>query len=147
VIYSRVLERYGVEYVRDNSEIDCAQCRSLFYEKGNPPEFDWRTITDDEARATLTEGNVTVVDLRVEDNKYLHRDFHLLGDNALAYCGERWGDEAVIDFLKDFTRSYYAPVIDRARKEGLAALAEWIEGIYETRYKECNFHSTNVRIS
>ena len=131
VIYARVLEKYGIEYIRDNSKIENAECRSLLFEKGKCPDFDWKNITDDEIRAMANGDEVQVVDLKTEDNKYLHRDFHLLGDNALSYCGETYGDEAVVEFLTDYVKNYYAPVIEKIRKEGLPALREWIEKVYE----------------
>ena len=131
VIYSRVLEKYGVKYDRDNSDVANAQCRSVYYEEGNEPDFDWHTISDEEAKATLVGEGCSVVDMHSEDNKYLHRDFHLSGDNALAYCAERWGEDAVVDFLTRFTAAYFAPVVDRVKSEGLSALAEWLRDVYE----------------
>ena len=62
---------------------------------------------------------------------YLHRDFHLSGDMALKYCGDKFGDEKVVSFLSSYTRNYYAPQIADIRKRGLPALKEWIEKIYE----------------
>ncbi len=132
VIYSRVLEKYGIEYIRDNSKIENAECRSLLFEKGNRPSFDWKNITDEEAKALKVDDNVEIVDLKTEDNKYLHRDFHLLGDNALAYCGDTYGDSAVIEFLTNYVVSYYAPIIEEIRQSELKALEAWIKKVYET---------------
>ena len=50
VIYERVLKNYGVEYIRDNSEIANAQCRSLLYYKGEKPDVDWQNISDEDAK-------------------------------------------------------------------------------------------------
>ena len=122
VIYSRVLEKYGIVYERDHSKIDNAECCSILYEKGNKPNFDYTVPTED----------CTVVDMKSEDNKYLHRDFHLLGDNALKYCGDNYGKEAVVEFLTDYVKYYYAPKIEKVKKNGLRALKEWIEKVYET---------------
>ncbi len=132
VIYSRVLEKYGIEYVRDNSCIDRAECRSVLYEKGNPPSFDFRSVTDDEIREMAREDGVTLVDMSSGDNKYLHRDFHLLGDNALKYCGDTLGKKAVVDFLKSYVKYYYSPLIAAIKAKGLSALKERIESVYET---------------
>ena len=130
VIYARVLEKYGVKYIRDDSRVDNAECRSIFYEEGNCPDIDWRNITDDEVRALKKDDSVILIDLKREDNKYLHRDFHLSGDLALTYCGEKFGDEAVKEFLTAYTKNYYSPQIEDVKKRGLAALKEWIEKIY-----------------
>ncbi len=131
LIYSRVLEKYGIVYERDKAGIEHAECRDVFYEKGNPPAFDFRTVTDEELKLREGEAGVSFVDMKSEDNKYLHRDFHLSGDVALKYCGDRFGDGAVKDFLRDFTKYYFAPVIEKIKKVGLLAIEEWIKGVYE----------------
>lgn len=132
VIYERVLKNYGIEYIRDNSDIDKAQCRSLLFEKGNKPDFDWRNISDDEVKEMFEgEDGVEVIDMKSDDNKYLHRDFHLLGDLALNYCASKFGDKAVAEFLSDYTRLFYAPQIELIKKSGFAAIKEWLETVYE----------------
>lgn len=131
VLYARVLEPYGVCCQRDNSKIDNAECRTIRYEKGHEPTFDWRNISDEDIKRIASESNADIVDMKTEDNKYLHRDFHLLGDNALRYCGETFGDQAVQDFLADFVKYFYAPKIRQFRENGLPALCAWIEKIYE----------------
>ena len=72
-----------------------------------------------------------MLDMRADDNKYLHRDFHLLADQALTYCGEKFGDEVVIEFLKQYVSGYYSPIINAAREKGLSAIKEWIAEVYE----------------
>ncbi|MBR2883188.1 MAG: hypothetical protein IKB93_00195 [Clostridia bacterium] len=131
VIYQRVLDNYDIVYERDNSKVDNAECFSLLYEKGNRPDFDFANLTPEQIEELKSDNNCKVIDMKSEDNKYLHRDFHLLGDNALKYCGETFGDEAVIDFLTTYTKNYYSPIIDEIKKHGLIRLKEWIEKIYE----------------
>ena len=70
--------------------------------------------------------------MKSEDNKYLHRDFHISADNALKYCGDKFGGDAVVAFLRDYVRFFYAPVIEKIKKDGLKSLKEWIEKTYET---------------
>ena len=36
----------------------------------------------------MAKDGVTLIDMKSEDNKYLHRDFHISADNALKYCGD-----------------------------------------------------------
>lgn len=131
VIYARVLEKYGIVYARDNSKIANAECCSCLYEKDAPPSFDFRKITDEELKSREGEEGVTIIDMKTEDNKYLHRDFHLLGDNALKYCADKYGKDALIDFLKDYVSFFYAPIIENIKKEGLEALRSWIEKNYK----------------
>jgi len=129
VLYSRVLENYGIVYERDHSKIDNAECRCILYEKGNAPSFDFFGSTDEQIK-TYAGDSATVVDIKSEDNKYLHRDFHLLGDNALKYCAETYGEDSLAEFLVGFTKSYYAPLIEKVKAEGLPALAEWFTRKY-----------------
>ncbi len=131
VIYSRVLDKYGIVYERDHSEIANARCSSIYYEKGNKPDFDFTKPTDD----------CEVVDLKTEDNKYLHRDFHLLGDNAIKYCGDKYGRDTAISFLNSYVRNYYAPQIADFKSNGLSNLKNWIEGIYEKEEKSHYLHT------
>ncbi len=126
IIYQRVLDKYGIVHEMDFSQIDNAECTSLIYEKGHRPNVD---ITNIEAIAT--DDTMTIIDMKAEDNKYLHRDFHLLGDLALKYCGEQFGDKGVEEFLTDYTKNYYSPQIEDIKKRGLVALREWLEKIYE----------------
>ena len=130
VIYARVLEKYGVTYERDNSEIANAECRGCFYENGNPPAFNFRTVTDEELKKRSGEPGISIIDMKSDDNKYLHRDFHLLGDNALAYCAEKYGEDAVLDFLCGFAKYYFAPVIEDIKARGIPALIEHFKRTY-----------------
>lgn len=143
VIYQRVLKNYGIRYDRDTAEIENAACRSILYEVGNEPSFDWRNISDADAKK-MFEGkeNIDIIDMKSEDNKYLHRDFHLLGDNALKYCKDKYGYETMIDFLKNYVKFYYAPKIEKIRKGGLSVLKEWIEGVYEIEESSELLHCT-----
>ena len=131
VIYQRVLEKYGIVYERDHRDIDKAECRSLLYEVGNRPDFDYHNVTDSEAYAHFPDKDVKILDLKTEDNKYLHRDFHLIGDNALKYCGEKYGREAVAEFLFDFANNYYSPLIKDIKEKGLSTLEVWFKKLYE----------------
>lgn len=131
VIYSRVLEKYGIVYERDHSKIENAECFSILYEKGNRPTEDY----------TKTDDTKVVVDMKAEDNRYLHRDFHLLGDLALKYCGERFGDAAVKAFLCEYAKQFYAPEIQDFSKRGLIAVKEWLEKIYAAEEAEAVLHT------
>ena len=99
----RVLDKYGIVYERDRSKIDNAECSSLLYVAGSKPTCDVTECTGRE-----------VMDLKSSDNKYLHSDFHLLGDSALSYCGEKFGDQTAIDFLTTYTLNCYAPIIEKS---------------------------------
>ena len=120
IIYSRVLEKYGMVYERDHSMVHKAQCTSILYEAGNKPTGDY---------TQPAEGRI-VTRMKREGKKYLHRDFHLLGDNALKYCADKYGAEAVVDFVKHFAVAFYAPQIAVFKEKGLSAVKEWLEKLY-----------------
>ena len=124
VIYQRVLEKYDVCYERDNSRIANAECFCVLYEKGNKPPYKMTDIYK------IDTTDKIVNDVKREGKKYLHRDFHILGDFALTYCGEQYGDEGVMEFLTAYVKGYYSPVIANVREGGLTALKAWIEDIY-----------------
>ncbi len=71
-----------------------------------------------------------VMDRRAADNEYLHKDFHGALSNALIYLEERFGADAVRDYLRGFARSYYAPVREALRERGLVAIAERLRRVY-----------------
>ena len=149
VIYRPALEKYGLDSRRDNSEVANASCRSMIFEKGKDPGFVLSQLDDDSLRSE----DVFVMDIKTEDNKYLHRDFHFHGDLALRYLGEHFGENGVRAFLSDYVKHFYAPQIEDAKKRGLIALREWIEGIYrvEEALEVLSFeeteHSLTVPIS
>jgi len=72
-----------------------------------------------------------VMDRKAADNKYLHRDFHTGFDIGVAYIGERYGDNAVKEYLRNFTVYYYSPLIEKAKKQGFDAIADHLRNIYE----------------
>lgn len=71
-----------------------------------------------------------VMDRRAADNEYLHQDFHGALSNALIYLEERFGPDAVRDYLRGFARGYYAPLRAELRERGLAAMAERLRQVY-----------------
>ena len=75
--------------------------------------------------------SVKVMDRRASDNKYLHRDFHILGDDGLRYVAKHYGDNAVKEYLRRFATAYYSPLIASIKERGLIALKEHIENVYQ----------------
>lgn len=121
VIYDRVLKKYGMTYEMDHSNINNAMCTSLLYRTGKKPTCDVSEILP----------HHTVIDMKADDNKYLHRDFHLSGDKIMSYCVERFGYDELIKFLKNYAKVYYAPVIEKAKEGGLEVFKNWLENTYE----------------
>lgn len=45
------------------------------------------------------------------DNHYLHRDFHILLNNAIDYLDKHFGHKGICEFLEDYAHSYFKPMI------------------------------------
>jgi len=72
-----------------------------------------------------------VMERRASDNAYLHKDFHGALSAGIDYLDRRCGEEAVREFLRRFTVSFYAPLIAELKAGGLAALRDHFERIYK----------------
>ena len=72
-----------------------------------------------------------VMDMRASDNAYLHRDFHGALSAGIEYLHERYGEEAVRKYLRQFTVSFYAPLISNLKEKGLSVLREHFEKMYK----------------
>ncbi len=64
------------------------------------------------------------------DNAYLHKDFHGALSTGLTYLEQRYGAEAVRDYLRQFARAFYAGLTRAIIERGLIALREHLERIY-----------------
>jgi len=72
-----------------------------------------------------------VIRRTASDNKYLHKDFHLLLNMGIEYLGMQYGDDAVTEYLEQFAKCFYAPLREELNTIGLSALKEYYEKIYE----------------
>ena len=64
------------------------------------------------------------------DNQYLHKDFHGALSNGIEYLHDRFGESAVREYLREFTRTCFSPLIADLHTRGLVALAEHFRRIY-----------------
>lgn len=65
------------------------------------------------------------------DNKYLHRDFHILCDFGLSYVAEKHGEQGVKDYLEQLAETYYTPLIEDIKHNGLMPVKEYLLTVYE----------------
>ena len=64
-----------------------------------------------------------------DDNEYLHRDFHASIDNAIAYIGDNFGEDAVREYLAQYVGNRFRPM-------DLPGLKEYFESIYRAEHAE-----------
>jgi len=72
-----------------------------------------------------------VMSRKASDNAYLHKDFHRALSTGIQYLEENFGEEAVREYLRDFTNAYFAPLKEEINQRGLSALKEYFEELYE----------------
>ena len=65
------------------------------------------------------------------DNAYLHKDFHGALSTGIQYIDDTLGEEAVRRYLRQFARTFYAPLTADINARGLLALKEHLERIYD----------------
>ncbi len=115
LLYARQLEKFNIKMEEfDVSRIDEAKCVLKF-----------------KTETKKKNGEKLHMDRHAADNEYFHRDFHISAKRGLEYVGEKYGDDAVVDYLTRFAKAYYAPLAERVKKDGFAALCEHIESTYE----------------
>jgi hypothetical protein len=73
-----------------------------------------------------------VMECKASDNVYLHKDFHGALSGGIEYLHTHYGADAVREYLRRFTNSFYAPLKEDIRERGLVALKEHFEKLYET---------------
>ncbi len=76
------------------------------------------------------------------DNAYLHKDFHGALSGGIAYLHLRYGEDAVREYLRQFTRNYLAPVRRAVAERGLPALREHFATIYRIEGGEVVFEES-----
>lgn len=69
---------------------------------------------------------------KAADNVYLHKDFHAALSGGIEYLDQHYGEEAVREYLRRFTRSFYAPLKQAINERGLIVLKEHLENTYQT---------------
>lgn len=65
------------------------------------------------------------------DNVYLHKDFHGALSVGIDYLQDNFGEEAVREYLRDFTNTYFAPLKEEIKQRGLPVLKEYFEHLYQ----------------
>lgn len=67
-----------------------------------------------------------VMERRAADNEYLHKDFHAALNRGLLYLEEHFGEAAVKEYLREFSRAWHAPLREAMLREGLGAVCRHI---------------------
>ncbi len=120
--YRYAIEKVGLGYIYNFSGTDHAACSILIYD---PKIFDGRVIVG---------ADTTIMDRRAGDNEYFHPGFHRSLNRGVDYLGSNYGFAAVEDYLTQYTKHVYHPIIADIKARGLKALAEKIRDTYEKEH-------------
>ena len=78
---------------------------------------------------------------QASDNPYFHRDFHATLNQGLIYIQEKYGPEAVREYLRRLGRTFYSPLSESLRRGGLGALRLYLEKVYSEENAEYEIRS------
>jgi hypothetical protein len=76
------------------------------------------------------------------DNVYHHPDFHGGLSCGIEYLHQNYGVEAVREYLRTFTLSFYAPLREQLKREGLTTLKEHFTQLYNVEGGIAEVHCT-----
>ena len=117
--YRGHVEKFGLKYLFNATDVDKAACSILIYD---PAVFDGRVIVDED---TL------VMDRKAAQNEYFHQDFHHSLSRCIHYVGEKYGDGEVYGLLEQYAASVHARDIQQIRLQGLEPLEQLILRSYQ----------------
>lgn len=75
--------------------------------------------------------DIKVIDCKASDNEYLHKDFHGALCYAIKYLEDNYGIESVEQYLKQVARTYFKPLSDSLKANGLEALENHWKDIFD----------------
>ena len=71
-----------------------------------------------------------IIDRKASDNKYLHKDFHGALCYAIKYLDENYGHDATKEYLRQVAKTYFAPLTEKLKAEGLKAFENHWQNIF-----------------
>ncbi len=83
-----------------------------------------------------------VMHRKASDNEYLHQDFHGALSAGIEYLHVNHGEQAVRDYLREFTLKYYAPLRQDLKRRGLVALKKHFNALYKKERAEFTLRLT-----
>lgn len=117
--YRAAIEKVGLNYTYNFIGMDKAACSILITD---PKVFNGRVVADE---------NTEILDRRASDNEYFHRDFHRGTNQAVKFMMEKHGEEALKDYLKQYTLSAYAQLMEKVKRNGLREIFEMLVDTYD----------------
>ncbi len=83
--------------------------------------------------------NKKVLECKASDNFYLHKDFHGALCYSIKYLEDKFGPEAVKEFLQQVGETYFAPLSEKLKQDGLAAIEKHFTEVMNLEQGEYTF--------
>jgi hypothetical protein len=74
---------------------------------------------------------IKVIDCKQSDNEYLHKDFHGALCYAIKYLDDNFGEKATKEYLVQVGKTYFKPLSEKLKQEGLKALEDHWQYIFK----------------
>lgn len=87
-----------------------------------------------------------VFEQKADDNKYLHKDFHISMNMMMEYICNKYGDSALTEYLRRFTREFHSILKENLKKKGLIAVSEYLADIYEKEEWDLNIRHSDEEL-
>ena len=71
-----------------------------------------------------------VIDRKASDNEYMHKDFHGALCYGIKYLDDNFGNDATEEYLQQVAKTYFAPLTEKLKAEGLKALEDHWQDIF-----------------
>ena len=140
--YNIALEKKGFTKIVDFRGTENACCRSVLVDKarfkGDIQEMldkmhqcEMNGCTARTTGCIFASAKTQEMNTSPDDLKYLHPAFHLAMDAAAGYILDHYGEEGLKEYLTQYTLAYHIPLLEEIRQQGLTAVEEYIQGIYD----------------
>lgn len=71
-----------------------------------------------------------ILECKAADNEYLHKDFHGALCYAIKYLDDNFDEQATEEYLTQAAMSYFSPLIEKLKTDGLKALENHFRNIF-----------------
>ena len=120
--YRAALKKAGLEWIRDHSHVDKASCSSIIYD---PKVFDGMINIDEDT---------IIAEYRSSDLEYYHPSFHGSMNKTVEYLATVYGEEVMLDYLTQYTKTVYWKVMEEIKEKGLTVLRDMIQDSYNKEH-------------
>lgn len=77
------------------------------------------------------DDDIKIMSRTAADNKYLHKDFHQSMNLLMDYIYNNFGKERLIQYLKQFTKTYHQPLQESLQSGDINVLVDYFSDVYE----------------